>query len=111
MRKPGFAVEHERETLILDLEKLRRDLVILCLCAQQHEQLCIGQPLVKPQARGIIIGGRFHRGMGLVKVGHGRASFTAARSSGSRSLANHGFFFSHAVLRHDGCGKGKTRGA
>ncbi len=37
------------------------------------------------------------------------SALTSPCNTGKSSASNHGFFFSHAVLRQDGCGSGMTR--
>ena len=107
-----LAVEDEHETALGGLEETRLDIVSHRFGLEKEEEFAPSDGLEDGQAGGIVLGRRFHRGDGGVErcVCHASASRTRRRRTGRSSASNHGFFLSHAVLRHDGWGRGRAVG-
>src|SRR6056297_1957109 len=110
-RQPLLPVEDADEGTVLHLEDARTDAITFALRLEQQEQLGGRQPVEPAQARGLRSIGLHGREHVVERCRHARTSLTRARRTGRSSASNHGFRLSHAVLRHDGCGKGKTAGA
>ncbi len=112
--QPVFAVEHQRKGAVGCFKQRRRNGVALGFLLQHQEQFTVRQPFIKSQARSVVLRCGLHGGVAGIQWGllrHAITSCTRARRTGSSSASNQGFRFSHAVLRQDGCGKGKSCGA
>ena len=83
---------------------------------EEQQKLGVEDALVEAQAQRRVVGvcllgavGEVERGLGHAATGARRRA-TRARSSGTSSASNQGLRFSQPVLRHDGCGSGRTPG-
>ncbi len=112
--EPFLGVEHQGVAvdvggfLVVDVEDLGVEHLTGGFVAQQQEQRGVGEPLVELQPHGVVVFILHHVRVGMVERCHGHqgfppnSSWMRVRSTGRSSSSNHGFFFSHPVLRQDG---------
>ena len=106
--EPFFEVKGQNELPIGEFEHLGRQRLAGGFFGQHEEQFAIGKPFVEPQTGGVVMRRGVHRRIGDIKRRlsgcrhYCKTSAMRARSAGSRSVSDHGFFLSHPVLRHDG---------